>query len=429
MASTTISAEKETLYSFVTKKEDRKSIKLLQVDQKEVKDADVKFKILKGSLTANNKFYLNFGDKPPFSFFKCYPIVPDQSSLVSPSDDDIEPVNNDNYAHPCVWGIAQVTDSRLDGVEIGTKYRAMLPIGEAVSFQNAKIDKSDNSLLIVDRSSTNPAYNVFTKLGKIDEEFEDLALACSPGTITGFGLNFNLRNNDFYGADAVVVTSASSKVALALAVYLRHNDNDKPVTKKIIGYTSPSNKEFCIKTGLFDEVISYADIESAPDASSEATKTKYVVIDIAGRGDIYNWILQKTDVEIVKLLVVGNSSGTPDNQSTFSSFPMGAKAKMLLTMMGAPGILTRWINPVQELYLIFNDIIYLKKEWGIEKFQKTLDEYVNIFCTAASGKWISIRTCENEESIQAAFSEIVQGSVPPTETIILDVAKAVAHRK
>mmetsp|Transcript_6149 Transcript_6149/g.9442 ORF Transcript_6149/g.9442 Transcript_6149/m.9442 type:complete len:106 (-) Transcript_6149:39-356(-) len=104
-------------------------------------------------------------------------------------------------------------------------------------------------------------------------------------------------------------------------------------------------------------------------------------------------------------------------------------AKMFLTMMGASGILTKWINPVQELYLIFNDIVYLKKEWGIEKFQKTLEDYVNIFCTAASGKLITIRTCENEKSIQAAFSEIVQGSVPPTETIILDVAKAVAHRK
>mmetsp|Transcript_2359 Transcript_2359/g.3201 ORF Transcript_2359/g.3201 Transcript_2359/m.3201 type:complete len:431 (+) Transcript_2359:31-1323(+) len=421
-----------TVFSFVTKREDRKSIELLQTTASDSKgnkndEDDIKFKILKGSLTANNKFYLDFGEKPPFHFFKCYPIVPEQSSLVSSSsksNDDV--VNNENYAHPCVWGIAQVTESRLDNVQVGTKYIAMLPIGESVSFRTARVDTEDDYVLIVDRPTTNPAYNVFRKVDDEDDErYEDLALACSPGIMTGFGLNFHLRNCDFYGADAVVVTSASSKVALALAVYLKHNNN--PVTKKIIGYTSESNKEFCRKTGLYDEIIGY---EDALNFEWRTKKTKYVIVDIAGRGEVYNRNIQEPDVEIVKLLAIGNASGTANKQSTFASFSMIAKVKLMLTMVGAPAMFSSWMNPVQELYLIFNGMADLKKEWGAEKLRATLNEYERIFCKAATDEeWISIRTCDTEESIQKAFAEIVQGTVHPSETIILDVVKAVAHRK
>lgn len=431
---TSPSPAETAVFSFVTKREDRTSIELLQTTASDSKskgkndEDDIKFKILKGSLTANNKFYLDFGDKPPFHFFKCYPIVPEQSSLVSSSsnsNDDV--VNNENYAHPCVWGIAQVTESQLDNVQVGTKYIAMLPIGESVSFRTPRVDTEDDNVLIVDRPTTNPDYNVFRKLDDEDDEhYEDLALACSPGIITGFGLNFHLRNCDFYGADALVVTSASSKVALALAVYLKHNDN--PVTKKIIGYTSESNEEFCRKTGLYDEIMGYEDALNCERRAKK--KMKYVIVDIAGRGEVYNRNIQEPGIEIVKLLSIGNASGTANKQSTFASFSMIAKVKLVLTMMGAPSMFSSWMNPVQELYLIFNHMADLKKEWGAEKLRATLNEYERIFCKAATDEeWISVRTCDTEESIQKAFEEIVQGTVPPSETIILDVVKAVAHRK
>jgi hypothetical protein len=133
-------------------------------------------------------------------------------------------------------------------------------------------------------------------------------------------------------------------------------------------------------------------------------------------------------VEIVKVLAIGNASATPDKESTFATFSLIASVKLILTMMGAPAILSSWMNPVQELYLIMNDMADLEKEWGPEKLRSTQNEYVQIFCKAAV-EWISVRTCDTEESVQNAFAEIVEGTVPPSETIILDAVKAVAHRK
>lgn len=425
-----------TSYSFVTKIEDRSKIELLKTSvsssNNEIESAEdkIKFKVLKGSLTANNRFYLSFGDKQPFNFFNCYPVDAERSSLVSPSSDD-ENVGT-SYAHPCVWGIAQVTESQLENVKVGTKFTAMLPIGETVSFKNAWIDVEDETKLIVDRPTTNPAYNVFSKLVQLgdgkDEQYEDIALACMPGILTGFGLNYNLRKHDFYGADVIVLTSASSKVALALALYLKYNgkNDDQPkVMKKIVGYTSESNREFCRKTGLYDEVLGYDDMVSA---SSPNEKKKCVIIDIAGRGTVYRKTLEDPDIELVKLLAIGNSSGTPDKESAFALFPMKAKIKMLLTMLNVLPWLASWLNPVEELYLIYMDLEEMKSQLGIEKLQTSMKEYERVFCEAAS-EWISVRTCDSEKSIQTAFQDIIQGSVAPSETIILDVVKAVAHRK
>lgn len=90
--------------------------------------------------------------------------------------------------------------------------------------------------------------------------------------------------------------------------------------------------------------------------------------------------------------------------------------------------LASWLNPVQELYLIMNDAAALKKEWGLEKYNRTVVEYGLTFCKAASA-WITVRNCSTEESIEQAFVDVVQGTIPPSETIVMDVVKAVAHRK
>ena len=42
---------------------------------------------------------------------------------------------------------------------------------------------------------------------------------------------------------------------------------------------------------------------------------------------------------------------------------------------------------------------------------------------------MSVTEATTEEAVGQAFEDILQGSVPPTEFVAIDVAKAVAHRK
>jgi hypothetical protein len=407
-------------YSYVVDKTDgdtRKTLKLLQTSIP-TDDADkegIVLDVLTTSLSANNKFYVDFGDKAPFHFFKCYPVDSTKSSLVGASETTKTSITD--FAHPPVWGICKVAKSNNDDVKVGTHYFAQLPMGEKASFATATIDKEDDSMTI-HRPETNPAYNVFQKIepnaAYLSEEYGGLAVVCFPGIVTGFGLYFHLKMNEYFGADTIVLTSASSKVSLALALYLK----EQKAGKNVIGYTSTSNKDFCDKTGLYDTILEYDD--------ALTTEGKVVMVDVAGAGKVYKDNMASND--IVKLLGVGNSSSTPEATSTFSTFSYIATLKMIMSMMGAPNWIRSWLNPTQELYLIFHTTDELKAKWGTEKYKATIEEYTKTFCVAAS-KWMSTRVCETEDSIETAYGDIMNGNVPPTEAVVLNVAKAVAHRK
>ena len=208
----------------------------------------------------------------------------------------------------------------------------------------------------------------------------------------------------------MVVTSASSKVALAFALYMKGAEG-----KNVIGYTSEANKAFCEATGLYSEILTY---DEALPAGEDV-----VMVDISGRGVIYT----KHQSRAKKLLCIGNASGGPDKDTAFANFTVYAKIKMILTMMGGPKWIRSSMNPTQELFLIMDTMQVLLEEWGKEKYLQTLEDYTKAFCDEA-GKWMKERKCETEETIQSAFEDIVQGSVPPSEFVVLDVGKAVAHR-
>jgi hypothetical protein len=98
---------------------------------------------------------------------------------------------------------------------------------------------------------------------------------------------------------------------------------------------------------LYDEVLGYDDILKPPannDNNNYSNNDKYVVIVIAGRGDVYtrNNNNKESNVNIVKLLAIGNAPSTPDKQPTFASFSLMGSAKLIMTVMGLPGWLLHW---------------------------------------------------------------------------------------
>lgn len=408
------------LLSFVTKKDLCKKLELIQSGEPSSSSsssppAAVKFKIVSTSLSANNKFYISFGDKPPFNFFNAFPVL-EGSQLVDADGD--KKIISAEYAHPPVWGLCEVTESAMPEVLVGSIFRAMLPLGTEAEFEKAHVEPKLGCLM-VHRPTTHAAYNAFAPIPAdsvchpSQTASSGLALVCFPGILTGFGLYFALQHEHYYGCNTVVVTSASCKVALAFALYAKQGAEGK----KIIGYTSEANKAFCESTNLYAEVLTYD--EPLPGT----VEGDVVMIEVSGRGDIYT----KNQSRVKKLLLVGNASGTPDKDSTGSGFTAYAKVKMLLTIMGGPKWIRKRMNPTQELFLIMDTSAALQEEHGKEKYLQIVEDYTKTFCDEAS-KWMKARKCDTEESIHSAFEDIMEGSVPPSEFVLLDVAKAVAHR-
>src|SRR3546814_2654400 len=72
---------------------------------------------------------------------------------------------------------------------------------------------------------------------------------------TGFLIEYFMRTNDWFGAESVILTSASSKTAMGLACVGKHNS---PAIRRI-GLTSAGNVAFVTGTGLYDDVLAYGD--------------------------------------------------------------------------------------------------------------------------------------------------------------------------
>ena len=94
-----------------------------------------------------------------------------------------------------------------------------------------------------------------------------------PLTVTSFLIADFLDDNKLFGARQVLVSSASSKTSLGLALCLKKlGRSDLAVT----ALTSPGNRTFVENTGLYDRVVDYGAIASL-DASVPS-----VYVDMAG---------------------------------------------------------------------------------------------------------------------------------------------------
>ena len=128
------------------------------------------------------------------------------------------------------------------------------------------------------RAPLPPVYNQYALMtagNGFNPDHDDHQMIYRPLFTTSFVLDDYLDDNDFFGASSVILSSASSKTAFGLA-FLLHKNRDV----KVIGLTSPSNREFVESMGIYDVVVSYDDIESL-DASEPAA-----FVDMAGNRQV-----------------------------------------------------------------------------------------------------------------------------------------------
>jgi hypothetical protein len=94
-----------------------------------------------------------------------------------------------------------------------------------------------------------------------------------PLFMTGFVIADFLLDNDWFGAQQIVIGSVSSKTGYGLASFIKANGYEG----RVLGLTSDRNKSFVEGLGLCDQVVTYGDVESLDNVP-----TAYV--DMSGDG-------------------------------------------------------------------------------------------------------------------------------------------------
>ncbi|WP_379546463.1 DUF2855 family protein [Qipengyuania sp. DSG2-2] len=209
------------------------------------------------SVTANNVTYAVVGDG--FGYWNFFP-APDGKGIVP------------------MWGHATVVEDNGSGLTVGERVYGYLPMASHLDIIPGKVSASGFVDTAEHRQPMSPIYNQYSRLAadpEHDPEREGERMIFGPLFKTGFLIEYFMRSEGWFGAETVILTSASSKTAMGLASVAKQLS---PGVKRI-GLTSAGNVDFVTQTGLYDQVVAY-------DAVDTLEQTASVSVDFAGNAKL-----------------------------------------------------------------------------------------------------------------------------------------------
>lgn len=187
--------------------------------------------------------------------------------------------NTNGWGMMPVWGFAEVIESNAADVPVGERLFGYFPPATHLGLLPTQVGK----LRFVDgsehRSKLPQGYNTYYRVTAepgYDSVNDNLRMLLWPLHITSFCLWDVLQDADWFGAEQIIVVSASSKTSIGLAYALDDDASAPPA----VAITSARNREFVDSLGLYDKSATYdslAEIESSVPA---------VIVDMSGNGEV-----------------------------------------------------------------------------------------------------------------------------------------------
>ena len=171
-----------------------------------------------------------------------------------------------------VWGFADVEASRVEGIEAGERIFGYLPPAGHLNVEPVRVSTEQFMDGAGHRAELPAGYNIYRRVEKASEDAEARHMLLYPLYVTSWCLADALERADRFGAERIVVASASSKTAIGLAFALSRHGSRVPV----VGLTSPRNTAFVRDLALYDEVLTY-DALGALDPDIPTT-----IVDMSG---------------------------------------------------------------------------------------------------------------------------------------------------
>lgn len=272
-------------------------------------------------------------------------------------------------------GYGIVTESLNDGVPVGSRYWGFFPVGDhhVVSAQATSTGFVD---VAPHREKHAMAYRGFDRVSDTPESTDDANTLLRGLFLTSFLAEDFLFENGMFGAGQIVISSASSKTAIALAHRIRARGNTH-----CIGLTSAANVSFVEKVNLYDEVATYEDIETLAEWSPT------IFVDMAGNASV----ISRIHHHFADALVHSSSIGATHWDQG------GSRADL-------PG-------PAPAFFFAPSQLAKRSKEWGRDEVNSQINTALEKFI-ADSDRWMTIQHSD-ASSIEAIYDELVSGNIAP----------------
>lgn len=217
------------------------------------------------SVTANNITYAVAGEQ--MGYWNFFPTLNDESG-----ERGVVPM----------WGHAVVEASNNADIAVGERVYGYLPMATHLDVVPGKLSEGGFTDMAEHRQPMSPIYNQYSLLAadpEHDPVHEPQRMIFGPLFKTGFLIETMFRTENWFGAQVMVMTSASSKTSMALASVAK----DKSSGIKRVGLTSAGNVGFVEASGLYDQVLTY-------DQVDHLAQVKTVSVDFAGNSKILHAI-------------------------------------------------------------------------------------------------------------------------------------------
>ena len=278
------------------------------------------------------------------------------------------------------WGFAEVVESRCDDVPVGERLFGFLPMSDETVITPGRIDERGLSDVAPHRTELAGAYNRYQRTStdptyRSDREFHQMVLF--PLFFTSFVIDDFLADNDDFGAEQLVISSASSKTSIGVAKLAQRRG------LPTIGLTSPSNVAFVEQLGVYTTVVPYDAVDTL-----ERRPTNY--IDVAGNQDLVFAVHSRFDGLLGHSMIVGNTNW---DSGTLPHADLPA--------------------PAPAFFFAPSQIAKRTKEWGRDELDDRISGAWHDYAEWCDG-WIEFVPAVGAEAIVDAWGTLVAGRPDPT---------------
>ncbi|ODT88781.1 DUF2855 family protein [Phenylobacterium sp. SCN 70-31] len=303
------------------------------------------------ALTANNVTYGAVGDQ--IGYWRFFPAPAGQGRIP-------------------VWGFARVVRTHAPDAPVGLRLFGYWPMS---SHTIARLERRGDGYVEISahRAELPPTYNAYQAApGAPDDDWRSLL---RPLFMTSFLLDDQLSDAPL---KTLVLSSASSKTALGLAWLARRRG------VRVVGLTSPAHIAVLERTGLYDDVVAYADVPALKADGPAA------YVDFAGRAAVTRDVHTALGAALTVSLGVG------------------------LTHWDARTAPRPDIPGVTPVFFFAPDRIRQRaKDWGMAGLDSRLQAVLGDFIR--ENAWLKLRHHAGPDALRSLYAEVVAGRVRPDE--------------
>jgi Protein of unknown function (DUF2855) len=350
---------------FLVKRDDLRECRVAESEAPSVASGQALLRVDRFGLTANNVTYAVMGEA--MSYWDFFPA-------------------EDGWGRMPVWGFAEVERSEIEGVEVGARVYGYLPPSSHLLVTPGSVNGQGFTDRSPHRAALPSAYHRYLVSGEdpfYSADTEDIQMLLRPLFYTSFLIDDQLADAGLTERGPIVISSASSKTAIAAAFLLARREG-----VELVGLTSAGNSEFVAGLGIYGRTVTYDEIGSL--AGGPAT-----YVDISGDGAVRQAVHSHFGDELVHSMAVGIthweelSAGQGD----------------------LPG-------PAPALFFAPSRVEKRSADWGPAELERRVAEAWHPFCEWTAG-WLETIPGQGFDGLQSAYLDVLEGRVSPKSAHIL----------